>query len=98
MNRPAILGVALFATFNANGQTKVAPRKVPGTEKPACSQGAICFSGEVSQGGEFRKTLNTELEFSLLAGFEIAIVPKHPEGDCRELASVVNAPYRQHRD
>jgi hypothetical protein len=99
MNKPAILALALFAALIASGQSvQRAPRKVPGMEKPECSPGAICFSGEVSQGGEFRKALNTELEFVLQPGWEIAILPKQPEGDCREFASVVNGPYRTHRD
>jgi len=68
--------------------------KVPGADKPVCSPGAICFSGEVSAGEEFRRTLNTELELVLEPGWNIAIVPKRPEGDCHEFASVVNAPHR----
>ncbi len=44
------------------------------------------------------KTLNTELEFALTGGWTIAVFPKRPEGDCQEFASVVNAPYRAHRD
>jgi hypothetical protein len=66
-------------------------------DKPECRSGAICFSGEVSEGQEFRKTLNAELEFVLAGGFGIAIAPKRPEGDCQEFASVVNSPYRAHR-
>jgi hypothetical protein len=99
MSKPAIFAFSLFCALIANAQSvKRAPRKVPGMGKPACSSGAICFSGEVSEGEEFRKTLNTELEFVLARGWSIAIVPKRPEGDCPELASVVNAPYRAHRD
>ena len=63
-----------------------------------CSPGAICFSGEVFEGQEFRNTLNEELAFVLEPGWNIAVVPNRPEGDCREFASVVNAPYRAHRD
>jgi hypothetical protein len=99
MSTQAIFALSLFCISIANAQSvKTAPRKVPGTDKPVCSAGAICFSGEVSAGGEFRRSLNTELGFVLAGGWEIAIVPKHPEGDCREFASVVNAPYRAHRD
>ena len=74
------------------------PRKPAGAEKPVCSPQAICFSGKVSEGEEFRKSLDTELEFVLERGWNIAIVPKRPEGDCHEFASVVNPPYRAHRD
>ena len=31
-------------------------------------------------------------------GWTITIVPRQAEGDCKEFASVVNAPYRAHRD
>ncbi len=97
MSKAAILAFSLFYALIANAQSvKTAPRKVPGADKPECRPGAICFSGEVSEGQEFRKTLNAELEFVLAGGFGIAIVPTRPEGDCREFASVVNAPYRAH--
>ena len=71
---------------------------MPGIDKPVCSPGAICFSGEVSEGEEFRKALNNKLEFVLQRGWTIAVVPKTPEDNCQEFASVVNAPYRAHRD
>ena len=44
------------------------------------------------------KDLTDNLAFVLEPGWTIAIVPKRPEGDCREFASVANAPYRAHRD
>jgi hypothetical protein len=74
------------------------PAKAPGTDKPVCSPGAICFAGRVAAGEQFRKTLNSELEFVLIPGWNITVVPKRPERDCNEFASVVNAPYRAHRD
>jgi hypothetical protein len=99
MSRPAILAFSFFSALIANAQSvKTAPRKVPGADKPECRPGAICFAGEVSEGQEFRKTLNPELEFVLAGGFGIAIVPTRPEGECQEFASVVNAPYRAHID
>ena len=104
MSKPAILTFALFCALISHAQSVMtAPRKVPGSDRPVCSPGAICFSGKVSAGEEFRKVLSTELEFVLKPvvldpGWSIAIVPKRPQGDCRELASVVNAPYRGHRD
>ena len=73
------------------------PRKSP-DRKPACAAGAICFSGEVLNGKEYRHTINSSLDFVLEPGWTIAVVPKHSEGDCQEFASVVNAPYRAHRD
>jgi hypothetical protein len=99
MNKLAVLPLALFAVLIASGQSEKRMRKkVPGIQKPECSQGAICFSGEVSQTKEFRKTLNTEMGFVLQPGRGIAIVPRQPEGDCQEFAWVVNGPYREHRD
>ena len=99
MNQPAILICALFAAWNATAQSeKRMPIKVPGAERPTCTRGAICFSGEVSRGGEFSKTLNTALVFKLESSWQIAIIPTRPEGYCIEFASVVNGPYRAHRD
>jgi hypothetical protein len=98
MDRRAVLVLVLLGALTASGQSvKKMPRKLPGAAKPECSQGAICFSGEVSQGSEFRKALNDDLEFSVDTS-GIAIVPKQPQGDCREFTSVVNGPYRQHRE
>ena len=76
----------------------MAPRKAPGADKPVCLPGAICFSGEVYAGKEFRKALSNELEFVLEPGWIIAIVPKRPQGHCQEFASVVNIGYRAHKD
>jgi hypothetical protein len=88
MNRTLILACILACAQTATGQEK----------PPACSPGAICFSGKVAHGEEFRKTLNADLEFVLNPGWTIAIVPKRPEEGCQEFASVVNAPYRAHRE
>jgi hypothetical protein len=98
MSQAATLALLLLFPLIADAQNTVrASRKVPGVDKPVCSPGAICFSGEVSEGQEFHKTLNTNLEFVLAGGWGISIVPKRPESDCDEFASVVNAPYRAHR-
>jgi len=99
MRKSANLIGPFFCLLIAGAQSvKRMPRKALGTDRPACSPGAICFSGEVSEGAAFRKTLNTELEFVLQPGWSIAVVPARPESDCREFASVVNGPYRAHRD
>src|SRR5215831_4954433 len=94
----AVLGLALIANAQDSGK---APRKSLGREKPVCSRGAICFAGEVSEGQEFRHTLDATHELVLSpgsAGWTITIVPKQPEGNCVEFASVVTPPYRSHRD
>ncbi|MFL6464222.1 MAG: hypothetical protein ACJ73N_07440 [Bryobacteraceae bacterium] len=99
ISKTAIFVLTLFCALTAHAQRSgKSPRKRPGTDRPVCSPGAICFSGEVFEGQEFRKTLNEELAFVLEPGWNIAVVPNRPEGDCREFASVVNAPHRAHRD
>jgi hypothetical protein len=91
--------VLLLSGIAADAQvTGTTRRKLPNEVKPACSAAAICFSGEVLEGEEFRKALTPDLDFVLKPGWTIAITPKKTEGHCNELASVVNAPYRTHRD
>jgi hypothetical protein len=41
--------------------------------------------------------INSSLDFVLEPGWTITVVPRQAEGDCKEFASVVNAPYRAHR-
>jgi hypothetical protein len=99
MSKRAVFVLPLIFALMADPQTKGrAPRKVPGASKPSCTEGAICFSGRVSEGEDFRKVLNDDLEFVLAPGWTITVVPRRPEGDCTEFASVINAPYRAHRD
>lgn len=106
MNRISSLALLLiFCGLAGNAQrTQRMPRKVPRTDRPLCSPGAICFTGAVSEGQEFRKALTADLEFVLVRGWHIAIVPRRPEGvgppsqGCDEFAAVVNGPYRAHRD
>ena len=83
-----------------------APQKPLNTNKPICSAGAICFSGEVLAGNGFHKDLNDELAFDLQlepdslsypAGeWMIAIHPRQTGSDSRDFATVVNGPYRYH--
>ena len=91
-----------------------APQKQLDTNKPVCSPGAICFSGEVFAGNEFRKDLNDELVFDLQAEFNflrkpnsrshpagewtIAVTPRHPNDNCPEFASVATPFYNSHND
>jgi hypothetical protein len=97
MSKTLVLACA-FACAAIAQMTGTKPRRVPGADKPVCSPSAICFSGKVSADEAFRKDLNSDLQFVLQAGYGISVVPKRPEGDCNEFASVVNAPYRAHRD
>jgi hypothetical protein len=98
--KAGILLLSLCHAWPADAQgVRTAPRKLPPANKPACSQGAICFSGEVSTGEEFRKELNSQLDFVLKPAWKIAIEPKRPEANCGdgEFANVENPPYRAHR-
>jgi hypothetical protein len=98
VRKPVVIALALTGALIASAQNVgTTRRKSPGVDKPRCSAGAICFSGQVAAGEEFRKSVNTEMEFVLAPGWTIAVVPERPEGDCQEFASVVNAPYRAHR-
>lgn len=98
MGKAVTLTFCLLCAWPMHAQsTGRTARKPPGEDSPVCSPGAICFSGKVAAGHEFRKTLTPDLEFVLNPGWNIAIVPKHAEGTCKEFASVVNSPYRAHR-
>ena len=95
--------VMAMACLWMNGGWAGSVRSVPSGEagKPVCAPGAICFSGEVSAGKEFRQALNGDLAFVLApadSGWTIQIVPLHPQPDCDEFASVVTPPYRGHSD
>jgi hypothetical protein len=91
MSKAAVIAFVIFSASPAAGQTAIR------ATKPVCAPGAICFSGRVADGEEFRKNLTPELGFVLEPGWTITIVPKRPADDCKELASVVNGPYRAHR-
>ena len=101
MCKAGILLLSLWCAWTAGAQgVRTAPPTLPPTNKPACSQGAICFSGDVSAGEEFRKELNSQLDFVLKPAWKIGIEPKRPEGDCGDgdFANVENPPYRAHRE
>jgi hypothetical protein len=92
------MALATFCAIAVHAQgVSTAARKLP-DRKPACAAGAICFSGEVLSGKAYRHTINASLDFVFEPGWTLAVVPRKAEGDCKEFASVVNAPYRAHRD
>jgi hypothetical protein len=66
--------------------------------KPECVQGSICFSGEVREGQEFRKSLSPDLDFVLRLPGGIDIVPKPRELTCDLSAWVANPPLMAHHD
>jgi hypothetical protein len=74
------------------------PEKLPPNHQPTCSPDALCFSGEVSEGREFRKPLTLDLEFLLQPGWKIAVAPGRAEDDCHDLVSILNALKTDHVD
>jgi hypothetical protein len=95
----------IFALLLLFGALFVAFRSIPtSTHKPLlnhgndCASGAICFSGEVSEGRDFRKMLTPELEFLLQPGWKISIVPHPADEDCQDLVSILNALETGHVD
>ncbi len=81
-----------------------ASRNDNGANKPVCAARAICFSGEISAGGEFRKAIDDQLDFVLGPeeiggqGWRIQVLTRHGEGECGEFAHVVTGPLRGHSD
>jgi len=98
MRNLALLALFLLNAIVVSAQIeKKMARKRPGASKPECAQGAICFSGEVRDGQEFRQSINADLELVLTGGGGIAIVPRHPDDkSCEEFARVVTGPQRAH--
>lgn len=97
-----ILAFFLLLDVRTVGASSHEPVKA---KKPECLAGAICFSGEISAGKEFRKAINEHMEFVLIpqsnSGWDIEIVPGPQESGCDKsmgfgFASVVTAPYRYH--
>lgn len=90
----------LFASVLANAQTgkKQSRRKVPTVSAPECSQGSICFSGEIREGQEFRRAVTEDLDFvlQLPGGFDIVFRAKEPL--CMLSSWVANPPLRAHHD
>jgi hypothetical protein len=93
--------------MNCCQNASAASDKVSHANKPLCSAGAICFSGEVFAGKEFRRNINDQLGFVLVPaepGWTIQVVPIGEDdyvaplgaNQCDELASVVTGPYRYH--
>ena len=98
MQELAVLSLIFFGTVVGTAQSeKKLPRKVPGTSKPECAEGSICFSGEVGEGQTFRKDLNADLEFvlGLPGGFQVVI--KRADPDCKKLFWVADPPFHAHR-
>jgi hypothetical protein len=95
---PAAVMLLLGIVVGTAQDQKRMPRKVPGTSKPECAQGSICFSGEVREGQTFRKELNADLEFviGLPGGFQVRIT--HADADCDRQSWVADPPFRAHKE
>jgi len=99
MQKLAVLSLILFGAVVGTAQSeKKMPRKVPGTSKPECAQGSICFSGEIAEGRRFRKDLNADLEFvlGLPGGFSVEIT--RADASCKNLSWVDDPPFHAHRE
>lgn len=86
---PVIVNAQAKATYRAQ-------RKRPAIARPECAKGAICFSGEVAEGKEFRKALTADLEFVLTLPGGIDIVPTHPDSACQLSQWIANPPLMAH--
>jgi hypothetical protein len=100
MCKAGILLLSLWCAWTAGVQgVRTAPHKLSPTNKPACSQGAVCFSGEVSVGNEFRKKeLNSQLDFVLKPTWTIAIGPKRKRPPLDEWGAHGAEEIRSHAD
>jgi hypothetical protein len=98
MQKLAILSLMfLGAVVGAAQSVSRAPRKVPGTSKPECAPGAICFSGEIREGQRFQKDLGAGLEFVLDLPGEFQVEITRAEASCKHLFWVANPPFHAHR-
>src|SRR5258708_10325991 len=73
------------------------PRKVPGTSKPECAQGSICFSGQIRESQAFLKELNADLELVIVltGGFHVMI--NHADANYDRLSWIADTPFLAHK-
>ncbi|HLK47586.1 MAG TPA: hypothetical protein VKT49_05600 [Bryobacteraceae bacterium] len=96
MRKVAVLALLILNAFpNSQGQEKKAGR-VTGAAQPACAAGAICFSGEIREGHEFRKHLNDGLDFVVSLPGGIDVVSRQSDTGCKLAAWVANPPLHAH--
>lgn len=90
------LSLALACALTSGQTVLKKPRRVSVPAKPECAPGAI-FSGEIRDGQEFRRNLNSDLVFVLRLPGGIDVVPiRHMS--CRLSAWVANPPLRAHHE
>ena len=95
----AILSLMFIGAFlaSAQGQKKMPKRNLAEPSKPECAESAICFSGEVREGEQFRKDINADLEFVLRLPGDFQVELTHAEGSCKNLFWVADPPFHGHR-
>jgi hypothetical protein len=101
MRMTALLSLMLVGQLGgAQVQQRTAPRKSPAASKskPECAQGSICFSGEVQDGQEFRRSLSADLDFVLRLPGGIDVLPTQSKRTCELSAWVANPPLMAHHD
>jgi hypothetical protein len=98
MRKLALLGFLFLGAFASAQNQKKAARKVPAEANPECAQGSICFSGEIGEGREFRKDLNSGLDFVLGLPGNFGIVLQNAATNCNDLFCVANPPFMAHHD
>ena len=100
MQKRTALALLFLAASIANAQSKATtmPRKPRAIAQPECAKGAICFSGEVTEGKEFRKALNSEFDFVLQIPGGFDIVSTHPDPACNLSQWIANPPLMAHND
>jgi hypothetical protein len=82
---------------SAKQDTQVAQKKNQAAT-PECAAGAICFSGEVQEGKEFRKDFSPDLTFVLSLPGEIKVFSKEVGSQCPNSVWVANPPFRAHHE
>lgn len=98
MSKAVMFSLAMVADL-AFAQLGTLPRKPHAAKPPQCAQGSICFSGEVREGQEFRRTISGSLAFVLKLPGGFDIVPTGPKAvTCNLSAWVANPPLRAHHD
>lgn len=99
MNGTRVLSLlAAFSCLLEAGQAVGFPRAGAKPIQPGCAKGAICFSGEVREGTEFRKHLTSRLDFVLTLPGGVDVVSIDPRDRCKLSAWVANPPLLAHHE
>ena len=91
-----LIGIILISSAWSQTEHR-ATKKKPGSDAPECTKGAVCFSGEVLYGQEFRRPITRSMDFVINGGTRFAVVPSQTEGECDDFSNAVNPPHRAHK-